>query len=364
MNSLYGIIQTKGDFIMAFHKGKISTLLYYTFAFLYVLYTVMFTIEENKFFIWVSILLVIVYLGLAVSSKDERSYRTRLQINFFANLAFIVLHYSLLGPGCGVQYIGFSLLPMLFYFVYVNEKKVDMARKASVLVLVLFLVLVIACSFVDYPILRMSVSATTQRILLSVNVALAFMFSIKFMLAFATKVIEDTGALENENVNLENTANIDALTGVRNRRTVEAHIEKALHQAVGEGKDFSVFMCDIDDFKKVNDTYGHDCGDQVLKHIATTLKNEIRPDDAIFRWGGEEFLLVINTGSYIAKKVAERCRNAIENSSVTYNDQEIKVTITIGGVSYYQGVTRDELINRADENLYEGKHNGKNQVVM
>ena len=201
-------------------------------------------------------------------------------------------------------------------------------------------------------------------IILAINLFSALYLSIKFMIAFAIKVMDDKGNLVNQTNDLENTANRDALTGVRNRRTVESYIEKSIHMAAGEGRDFTMFMCDIDDFKHVNDTYGHDCGDQVLKNIAGVFVNELRPDDAIFRWGGEEFLIIVNAGGAVAKKIAERCRKAIENSSVQYNGTEIKVTITIGGVSYFQGANRDDLVNRADENLYKGKHNGKNQVVM
>lgn len=175
---------------------------------------------------------------------------------------------------------------------------------------------------------------------------------------------EYADSLQDKNEDLEMTANIDALTGLRNRHNIEACIDKTFKLAKGHGADFSFLMCDIDNFKKVNDTYGHDCGDKILKNVASIIKGEIRSADTAFRWGGEEILVIINAKEHIAKAVAERCRKSIEESSVLYDGKEIKVTITIGGASYYQGATRDSMVNKADDNLYKGKKNGKNQVVM
>lgn len=349
---------------MSTHKGKVDTLLYYTLVFLHVVYAVLFSVAKIKQFVWINVLLTFIYLSFALGAYKGVEYKKRFSWCFAIVALSTAAHYCVFGPRFGFQYISICIIPIIFYFMYNNNQPISASKKAAIGVFILFFAVMFGCSFIEYPLMYFYVRLVVQRIILVINIIMSFTFAIKFMIAFVSQVLEDTGTLENLNVDLENKANIDALTGVRNRRSVELYIEKQLHLAKAEGKDFAMFMCDIDDFKKVNDTYGHDCGDQVLKNIAKIIVGEIRPSDAIFRWGGEEFLLIINAKGSVANMVAERCRKAIENSSVVYNDTEIKVTITIGGVVNYQGATRDDLINRADENLYKGKHNGKNQVVM
>jgi len=187
---------------------------------------------------------------------------------------------------------------------------------------------------------------------------------MSFMAILVNRVRNDTGVLKDKNSNLEISANLDTLTGLMNRRSLKEYLSKAFDNARGKGQDFSILMCDIDDFKKVNDTYGHECGDLVLKNIAQLLKGETRPEDVVFRWGGEEMLILIAGNKYSAEKIAERCRLSVENSEVMWKGISVKVTITIGGASYFQGADEKVLMDRADGNLYKGKNNGKNQVVM
>ena len=349
---------------MIFHKGKIRVLLYNSIAVLHVIYALIFALNHVGFFVWLNVILTLVYFYLGMTANKTRIGVERIVSCAIPLAICIITHFIVFGPNLGFQYLAMCLIPVVFYFIYVSEQKIELAIRLAVTVAVLSFAAIVVGSFISYPLKIVSINKTSMTLILVINLIGSFFISIKFMVAFARKVIEDKGNLVNQTFDLENTANKDALTGVRNRRTVENYIQKVIHKAAGEGKDFTVFMCDIDNFKHVNDTYGHDCGDQVLKNIASVFMSELRPEDAIFRWGGEEFFIVVNTGSSAAKRVAERCRKAIEESSVQYNGIEIKVTITIGGVAYYQGATRDDLVNRADENLYKGKHNGKNQVVM
>lgn len=351
-----------GDLHLSRGKGFTYSTLYFMTALMHAIYMVIFIIEKSRILTRVNALLVVFYIIIGMAIRKAVRYGGIFTACTIAMTSFLISHYVILGPSFGFQYLSIGMIPFMFFLAYVNGAGVEIARKGSIASFVSLLGVTIGCSGIRYPLIN--ISEIARRATVFLNLFLTFFLSIQFMTEFVKRTYKEAGQLENKNLDLEKSANLDALTGLLNRRSIETYIDRAFHMAKGEGTDFSFLMCDIDDFKHVNDTYGHDCGDQVLKSIANIIKNEVRPDDLVFRWGGEEIFIIVKAGGYIAKSVAERCRKAIEDSAVMYEDEEIKITITIGGVAYYQGATRDDLINRADKNLYEGKHNGKNQVVM
>ncbi len=180
--------------------------------------------------------------------------------------------------------------------------------------------------------------------------------------------------LEN-NLNFETlrrTSLIDTLTGVNNRRFLEQRLGEEVDRAQRNLEPLSCFFLDIDFFKAVNDTYGHQAGDQVLLAIATGIKGQLRNNDVLARYGGEEFVaLLTNISDAKAQDIAERIRKTIENTVVENNDETIKVTISIGTATYLPGAERtsvsqevaENLVNNADKALYEAKHAGRNRVV-
>ena len=343
-------------------KGKTYAILYHLTAMVHLFYAILFSIEKCKILTDINIALVIFYIVIGSVSLKAISFKGVFTSCTVAMTLFLMSHYILLGPSFGFQYLSIGMIPFMYYLTYINETDSSIATKGAIASYIGLIIVMGICSYIKYPILN--VSEVSQRIISILNISITFLVSIRFMSEFVKKAYNDTGVLETKNVDLELSANIDALTGLFNRRNVENYINRVLFMARGQGKDFSMLMCDLDDFKKINDTYGHDCGDQVLKNVSSIIKSELRPEDVVFRWGGEEILIIVNAKGHIAKDVAERCRKAIENYSFNYEGNDIKVTITIGGASYYQGATRDDLIHRADNNLYEGKKNGKNQVVM
>ncbi len=154
---------------------------------------------------------------------------------------------------------------------------------------------------------------------------------------------------------------VDTLTGLKNRRGFyECYEAYALSE-----DNCNVIMCDIDFFKKVNDTYGHNAGDMVLEHVAWTLRrNLLLCKGDVFRWGGEEFIILISGESY-EKTVerAERMRKAVMESVCNYNGTQIKVTMSFGVCVLDKKATPEENIKVADERLYEAKATGRNKVV-
>ena len=162
---------------------------------------------------------------------------------------------------------------------------------------------------------------------------------------------------------LEKFANYDTLTHLMNRRSMDNYLSAAYLQAKTGKTTFCLLLMDIDDFKKVNDTFGHECGDAVLQSVAGIVSCGVRKDDYVFRWGGEEILVLLYTEEYKAAFIAERIRKEVECTPVKYGKDEVSVTITIGIASYRDGDTLQDMMDHVDKCLYYGKKHGKNQVV-
>ena len=158
-------------------------------------------------------------------------------------------------------------------------------------------------------------------------------------------------------------ASTDTLTGLNNRRQFFALTQQAFAVAARDHKAYSVVMLDIDHFKAINDTYGHDAGDEVLKHLAQVMTNTLRKADIIARWGGEEFIVFLLSDPSKAVIPANKLREAVEATTVIVGDQQIKFTISLGiSVSQVQDVAA--LQKEADLALYHSKENGRNQVTL
>ena len=160
-------------------------------------------------------------------------------------------------------------------------------------------------------------------------------------------------------------ASTDALTGVYNRRYLDVHLDQMMRNANDARKPLSVAFCDIDHFKRLNDTYGHAAGDEVLVEFANRMRRSLRHFDMIARIGGEEFVVVMpDTGIDVALKVAERLRTRMEDDPFTVTAAgELPVTISIGvAVSDPGEVSGSDLLRRADEAMYRAKQGGRNRV--
>jgi len=169
-----------------------------------------------------------------------------------------------------------------------------------------------------------------------------------------------TQALEQANTELERLATTDPLTGLFNRRTFLERGAQCQLNAQRYEAPYSVIIVDIDDFKSINDRFGHDKGDQVLKTVVQRLRVGLREADTLARWGGEEFI-VLSTQSTCegASQLAERMRQTLVESPIESIGQ---VTASFGVAGYVAGDTLDTLVKRADAGLYAAKHAGRNCV--
>jgi diguanylate cyclase (GGDEF)-like protein len=174
---------------------------------------------------------------------------------------------------------------------------------------------------------------------------------LTFVLA---KVKEDVIEAQREAAYWEWQANIDDLTQLPNRRMISELIERRLASRVL----FAILLIDLDDFKCYNDTYGHDTGDLILSRVAFTLKNNLRASDLAARWGGEEFLVLVDTPAAEADQLAERLRSAVEKMEFG----EDRISISIGGTFALQNDDLHSLIKRSDTALYRAKAHGRNCV--
>ncbi len=162
-----------------------------------------------------------------------------------------------------------------------------------------------------------------------------------------------------------NKAETDVLTGLHNRAWFEEVFPKQLELCERTGQNASLLMVDIDHFKKVNDVYGHQNGDEALRHIGILLRRNLRSTDLCARYGGEE-MIVLMPGTEIsqARLTAERLRESIANSSLSLKDGRQLVLNISGGIAEWQGGTRlIDLIRSADQALYQAKEGGRNQIV-
>ncbi|EKD36062.1 MAG: hypothetical protein ACD_75C01656G0002 [uncultured bacterium] len=177
-----------------------------------------------------------------------------------------------------------------------------------------------------------------------------------------------TRELEAKNRILDNLANVDGLTGVFNHRYFQYALDLEISRAVRHGTNISVLFIDIDYFKKFNDTYGHQVGDFVLVQFAKTIGDNIRQYDILARYGGEEFVVILpETNAEEALIVAEKLRDVIEKTPFRDNREEYHVTASFGQACSKPGVednfSRNTLVSRADQALYEAKEKGRNRVA-
>lgn len=170
--------------------------------------------------------------------------------------------------------------------------------------------------------------------------------------------------LQEEILQLEKESNIDPLTKLYNKRALLRDLETILDFGKDKKLDLSLIIFDLDDFKKINDTFGHIAGDKTLIYVAKVLKNSLRSEVKTYRFGGEEFVVVLNRIDLAeAKKIAERILKTISESKLIYKNSTIKITMSGGITEHRQNDTVDSIIERADRALYQAKEGGKNKVV-
>ena len=268
-------------------------------------------------------------------------------ITFYSGVTTICI-----GGEYGFHLYCFSLIPIIFVTEYISFKQKYRSMKALPVSIVIaaFYIICTGCASYFGPVFKCSHRHRT--ILWSFNAVIVFVFLISFTY-YLIKVI----IISEEK--LKKAAQTDPLTQLYNRH----YMFDRLENITNEDKQCILAMTDIDDFKQINDTYGHNAGDEVLKHLSELARKECS-DCEISRWGGEEFLIISYAPYQETVAMFEELRKKVEASPVSYDGKEIKVTITVGIASRSSGQDPDKWIQIADNRLYHGKNNGKNCIVV
>ena len=268
----------------------------------------------------------------------------------------VITIYMAAGTLCLGYHAGFhlyciSLIPLSFYMVYMAQQ-LHLPR-ANPLWVSLGLICVYLSSTV-YVVLKgpfYEVDPSVACACLVVNSVAVFCFLIGYA-GFMLKLVSDSER------KLTDMANTDRLTGLFNRNYMMTHLSDPSRESFPSQW---LAIADIDDFKKINDTYGHSCGDYVLVEMARAMR-EVCQGCTVCRWGGEEFLIVSDTGA--AKPVLlEQLRQRVQHTPFSYQGHDFTVTVTIGVSSRQPGMLLDEWVRDADNKLYEGKAGNKNCVI-
>lgn len=171
--------------------------------------------------------------------------------------------------------------------------------------------------------------------------------------------------LSQQLVNSEAKAMIDVLTNVLNRNAYDMRIGQLLREYNRYNESSALMVVDIDFFKRFNDNYGHKAGDKVLASVAASVRDSIRVTDSLFRYGGEEFVVILSRiSSENAEKLAEKVRARVEKDYFVDKELTLKVTVSIGLTCIKEGDTEQTLFERADKAMYNSKHKGRNRVTV
>ncbi|QDB99985.1 GGDEF domain-containing protein [Mesorhizobium sp. 8] len=205
---------------------------------------------------------------------------------------------------------------------------------------------------------------------IGVLIATAFFFGVFFIYPLIRRQVKEeaklrvmTESLSARSETLEQAALTDGLTGMQNRRYFDDALKEYLEEFRRIGKPMGLMILDLDHFKQINDTHGHDIGDEVLKAVARCLMDMTRYHDVVARLGGEEFAVVApNMDAEQLAKFAERIRKAIAGMAVLSGNVRLAVTASVGLAVWNRKETADEFYRRADRHLYEAKRQGRNRI--
>ena len=285
------------------------------------------------------------------------------------NLTFIeIIIYSVFITSYYGNNLGFNLyMPALVVAVFYISSFLKDLKKPSTYAYVMSTVAGIAYLYsvlvkTDATWLE-TISPGLRITILVFNVLICFFLIIAFSLLFTWEMKNNNALLAKKNEQLIEISSRDPLTGLANRRSMMENLNIYMHHLQKDNRMFSVILCDIDNFKKVNDNYGHDAGDKVLVTVADLITSQLRDTDFVCRWGGEEILIIIDGRLQTACAIAERIRSNIAATVVHHEAYNLNVTMTFGVTQALPSYRIENLIQVVDANLYYGKEHGKNQVV-
>ena len=313
------------------------------------IFTVIFIIMDIKFLIYFSIPTIVIYnITYYLIYKKKLNYY--IWTCYFGLVTYTATMATCLGPSYGFHLYCFSMIPCAYTLEYMSFKLGRKGVKAfyiSIGITVLYIVLMFRLALAG-PIYNTNSFAL---FFIIVNSASVFGYLVGYVNYLIKSIIKSEKQLMT-------IAHKDNLTGLFNR-----HYMLNKMQQIQDDKDNVLAIVDIDDFKKINDTYGHNAGDEVLRKLSERMKDICDTCD-IARWGGEEFLILYHGELNDALLLLEELRASIESKPVFFEDDIINITATIGVSRRRTSESIDEWVKQIDKLLYTGKRSGKNKVVF
>ena len=295
---------------------------------------------------------IIILFAITYNSSTKVSLTLFLMFTFIFSLSLI----PCFGWSAGMQNYFITMLMMCYFAVHAG-----MAFKI-VLTLLVLCVRIVTIFIYSGTLPETEISEVSGKMIQSVNISAVFLLTVIISYIYSHRENIEESKLMKYNDSLAREANTDRLTGLYNRRYASDYLDSV--KKAGTLGAISICIGDIDFFKKVNDTYGHDAGDLVLKSMAEILRNECGENCLVSRWGGEEFLLIFSgVNGDDAFNMLDTLRKKIKNHVFTFGEQEISVTMTFGLTEYDFSGNIDKTIKEADEKLYRGKTGGRDRVV-
>ncbi len=310
-----------------------------------------FYIEENPAIMYFTVILAFVFAGAFYLARIKRLMAISHFVAVFTIFGLIVYHRFDGGISCGT---GFYMIAEATVFTAIFRNKTRVLYLSLLGAVSSFL---IATEYVN-PQFVLPISESTCLINNTLGILLTTLSTVFLVYIFAKTY---TGyAREKEMLSL-----LDPLTGLLNRRAMKFEFEYYVSLLRRNGMKFCLLMFDIDDFKKINDSFGHNCGDKVLISVSDKVKNVLKQGDLLCRWGGEEFLAILPfTDLREGRSIAERVRKTIENAVVDYKGSKLKLTVTASVLQFDINSSLKDNLENLDKALYRGKKAGKNVVVI
>ena len=329
-------------------------------AFVHICLVFIFIYLKVIFLVVFNIISVIVYLFMYFSVEKE-SYLFVFNVSYFEVILHTFVTCFFIGWNFGFYMYVLALVPVSFYVAFSLKRvrnKIIFPCIYTILSLVVFTINKI-WTVKHTPVYFVGTQFDRTTIYIF-NTVVAYVMLLAFSMIYVLEIQNANRLLQNKNEELNIMAKYDSLTGLYNRR----EMTNIMREAEQSGKLFSLILCDIDDFKKFNDTYGHDCGDYTLIHVSEIILEVVTKSNIAARWGGEEMLLLIYGSIREGIQLAETLRKRIEEAEFIYNGQKMQVTITVGIADYQPNNKLDDVIIAADNCMYIGKNRGKNCVII
>ncbi|MCR5237738.1 MAG: GGDEF domain-containing protein [Lachnospiraceae bacterium] len=299
---------------------------------------------------------LVVYCVLLYCSFHIRVINLVIISNIIA-VSAIIAGYVFYGPNVSIQHF-FIVMVVTVYFSGYGRYKIK-----GVYTVFIFLLYYMLQAHYSQIIAKIPFTITEQRFLQTMNTFTSFWCVALVCYVYSRDSQHLEGKLIEYNKILRQQASTDTLTGLSNRRSANEFIEKLIKR--NDEKGFCVCMCDIDFFKKVNDSYGHDIGDKVLAGVAQALVENVTDECLVSRWGGEEFLIVFpNMNGDEARIMLETIRSKIKKIVFDTGSATFSIAITYGLAEYGFDGNAENVVKEADEKLYIGKENGRDQIVF